>query len=105
KWNLVSQQQRSTVGLITRKRSRMRRYVIFNPVAGSVKNVDAVRTQLQRLDPVAMRVTRRRGEAEKFAREAIRKKCDCIVTAGGDGTLNEGANGTRGTAAKLRTRR
>jgi diacylglycerol kinase (ATP) len=71
----------------------MRRYVIFNPVAGSVVNLHGVREQLERLDPVAMRITRRRGDAEKFAREAIRKKCDCIVTAGGDGTLNEVVNG------------
>jgi diacylglycerol kinase (ATP) len=71
----------------------MRRYVIFNPAAGSVANVRAVRRQLQRLDPVVMRVTRRRRDAEKFAREAIRKKCDCIVTVGGDGTLNEVING------------
>jgi diacylglycerol kinase (ATP) len=71
----------------------MRRYIIFNPAAGSVARVDAVRAQLQRLDPLAIRVTRRPGDAEKFAREAIRKRCDCIVTAGGDGTLNEVING------------
>ena len=79
----------------------MRRYVIFNPAAGSVANVDAVRAQLQRLDPVALRLTRRRGDAEKFAREAIRKKCDSIVTAGGDGTLNEVINGIARRASKV----
>jgi diacylglycerol kinase (ATP) len=80
---------------------RMRRYVIFNPAAGSVANVDAVRAQLRRLDSVAIRVTRRRGDAEKFAREAIREKCDCIVTAGGDGTLNEVINGIGRRASKV----
>ena len=71
----------------------MRPYIIFNPVAGSVKNAEAILSQLRRLDPAAVRATRRRGDAEKFAREAIRKKCDYIVTAGGDGTLNEVING------------
>ena len=78
---------------MARNRTAMRRYVIFNPVAGSVANIEAVRAQLQRLDPFAIRTTRRRGDAEKFAREAIRKKCNCIVTAGGDGTLNGVING------------
>ncbi len=71
----------------------MKPFVIFNPVAGSVKNADAVLSQLQRLDPVAVRLTRRRGDAEKFAREATRKKSNYIVAAGGDGTLNEVING------------
>jgi diacylglycerol kinase (ATP) len=68
-------------------------FVIFNPVAGSVKNADAILSQLQRLDPAAVRLTRTGGDAERFASEAIRKKCSYIVTAGGDGTLNEVVNG------------
>jgi diacylglycerol kinase (ATP) len=68
-------------------------FVIFNPVAGSVKNVDLILSQLQRLDPAAVRLTRTAGDAERFASEAIRKKCSYIVTAGGDGTLNEVVNG------------
>jgi diacylglycerol kinase (ATP) len=68
-------------------------YIIFNPKAGSALKADAVVAQLQRLGPAAVRVTRKRGDAQKFAREALRKKCDYIVTAGGDGTLNEVVNG------------
>ena len=79
----------------------MRRYIIFNPAAGSVASVDAVRAQLQRLDPLTIRATRRPGDAEKFAREAIREKCDCIVTAGGDGTLNEVINGIAKRASNV----
>ena len=71
----------------------MKPYIIFNPKAGSVTDFDAVLAQLQRLQPVAIRVTRARGDAEKFAREAVRKNCDYVVTAGGDGTLNEAING------------
>jgi diacylglycerol kinase (ATP) len=68
-------------------------YVIFNPTAGSSSAGDAVLAQLKRLKPAVVRITRKRGDAQKFAREAVRKKCGYIVTAGGDGTLNEVVNG------------
>jgi diacylglycerol kinase (ATP) len=76
-------------------------YVIFNPRAGSVSDLDAVLAHLQRLDPATIRVTHRRGEAEKFARKAIQAKHDVIVTAGGDGTLNEVVNGIGAHRAKV----
>jgi diacylglycerol kinase (ATP) len=72
---------------------KLKPYVIVNPIAGSITSVDAVLSQLQRLKPVKMRVTREPGDAEKFARDAIRNRCTYIVTAGGDGTLNEVVNG------------
>jgi diacylglycerol kinase (ATP) len=68
-------------------------YIIVNPAAGSVTNLDALLTQLQRLNPAKVRVTRAVGDAEKFARAAIRNRSDYIVAAGGDGTLNEVVNG------------
>lgn len=68
-------------------------YVIFNPAAGGSNNVDAVLAQLKRLKPAAVCITRKRGDAQRFAREALRKNCSYIVTAGGDGTLNEVVNG------------
>jgi diacylglycerol kinase (ATP) len=68
-------------------------YIIVNPAAGSVTNLDALLTQLQRLNPAKVRVTRAVGDAEKFARSAIRNRCAYIVAAGGDGTLNEVVNG------------
>lgn len=71
----------------------MKALIIFNPVAGSVKKPDAVLSRLQRLNPMAVRVTRRRGDAERFAREAMQEKCNYVVTAGGDGTLNAVVNG------------
>jgi len=77
-------------------------YVIVNPLAGSVTDVDALLSQLQRLEPAALRVTRRRGDAEKFAREAVRKKCGYVVAAGGDGTLNEVINGIAKNAQQVR---
>jgi diacylglycerol kinase (ATP) len=79
----------------------MKPFVIFNPTAGSVTDIDAVLSQLQRLKPAAVRMTRRRGDAERFAREAIRKKFDYLVTAGGDGTLNEVINGIAKRASRV----
>jgi diacylglycerol kinase (ATP) len=82
---------------IDNRRARSRKttqpYVIFNPAAGAANDVDAILAQLKRLNPAAVCITRKRGDAQKFAREALRKKCDYIVTAGGDGTLNEVVNG------------
>ena len=49
--------------------------------------------QLRRLNPKELRVTRRAGEAERFARKAIREGSGYIIAAGGDGTLNEVING------------
>jgi diacylglycerol kinase (ATP) len=37
--------------------------------------------------------TRRPGDAEKWSREAVRRRCEYLVVAGGDGTLNEVVNG------------
>ena len=49
---------------------------------------------LKRLRPVAVSVTKREGDAEKWARQAARAGCDLLIVAGGDGTLNEVVNGT-----------
>lgn len=83
-------------------RRNVKPYVIVNRFAGSVTDVDALLSQLQRLEPAALRVTRRRGDAEKFAREAVRKKCGYVVAAGGDGTLNEVINGIAKNAQHVR---
>lgn len=69
----------------------MRICVILNPVAGAVKNVDTVREQLGVLKAERFHVTSEPGGAEKFAREAW--NFDLIISAGGDGTLNEVVNG------------
>jgi diacylglycerol kinase (ATP) len=61
-----------------------------------------VLAQLQRLKPAIIRLTRARGDAEKFAREAVRKNCDYLVTAGGDGTLNEVINGIARNSRNVR---
>lgn len=71
----------------------MKRCVILNPKAGSVKDRNALMKQLRRLKASSFHVTRNKGAAKRFAREALRARCDEIIAAGGDGTLNEVING------------
>src|SRR3954471_20754561 len=71
----------------------MKPCVILNPAAGSAKNADAIRKQLEALNPVAVYATTKKGQAAGFARKAIQHKSDYIIAAGGDGTLNEVTNG------------
>src|SRR5206468_3532576 len=62
-----------------------------NPIAGAMKNVDAVRERLRRVNAERFCLSEQAGDAEKFARGA--SDFDLIVSAGGDGTLNEVVNG------------
>ena len=71
----------------------MKPYIIVNPIAGSVVNRGGLLKQLRRLKPRKLRLTQRPGEAETYARDAIRAGCDYVIAAGGDGTLNEVING------------
>jgi diacylglycerol kinase (ATP) len=71
----------------------MKRCIIVNPKAGSVKDVKALRKQLERLDPATVYVTSAKKNAEFYARQAVRAGCREIIAAGGDGTLNEVING------------
>jgi diacylglycerol kinase (ATP) len=80
----------------------VKRYVIFNPAAGSVIDREKVLAALARLSPVKLRFTQKRCDAEKWAREAIKTNCDVIAVAGGDGTLNEVVNGLAKVARRTR---
>ena len=80
----------------------MKPYIIFNPRAGSATDRKRVLSQLTQLDPIALRITRKAGDAEKWARAAVRTKCDYVVVAGGDGTLNGVVNGLGAEAKNVR---
>ncbi len=85
--------------------SRPRRLlVIHNPVAGQC-NRHRYREVLRHLRllgcQVAVRETGGRGDAERFAREAREADYDAMVVAGGDGTINEAANGLIGSDLPL----
>jgi diacylglycerol kinase (ATP) len=77
----------------TTPRNSAKPYIIVNPMAGSIPDTDVLLQQLRQLHPRKLRVTRHAGEAETFARDAIRAGCDYVIAAGGDGTLNEVING------------
>ena len=67
--------------------------VILNPRAGSVRERARIVKRIQHLPDVEVRLTTRKGDAARFARTALRRGCEMIVAAGGDGTLNEVVNG------------
>jgi diacylglycerol kinase (ATP) len=77
-------------------------YIIFNPNAGSVHDLKATVEWLKRLQPVALRTTRRQGDAERWAGNARDSEARMIVVAGGDGTLNEVVNGLGPSAKNIR---
>jgi diacylglycerol kinase (ATP) len=70
--------------------------VIGNPVAGAGKAgrraERLVRLLERRGHSVEWRLTRSRGEARRHAGD-LEGKVDCVVVAGGDGTVNEVVNG------------
>lgn len=67
--------------------------VILNPTSGSVKNAEALRGKFKQLGFREIETTAQAGDAQKLARDAVARGCDLIISAGGDGTLNEVVNG------------
>jgi diacylglycerol kinase (ATP) len=76
--------------------------VILNPKAGSVRDVAAIVRRIRHLPDVEVRLTARKGAAMRFTRTALRRGCEMIVAAGGDGTLNEVVNGIGANGSDVR---
>jgi diacylglycerol kinase (ATP) len=68
-------------------------YIILNPTAGSVKDVQPIMAALKQLRPAAVSITKKTGDAAKWSGQAARAGRKYIIVAGGDGTLNEVVNG------------
>ena len=81
----------------------MKTCVILNPSAGSAGDTESLREKLARLSPNEIKITAEPGEAQRFARDAASLGCDLIISAGGDGTLNEVVNGVaeKNSSARL----
>jgi len=78
--------------------------VIYNPVAGPrvVNRLERVRSYLSgRGLPFRIRETAAPGDAVVMARESAHEGADAVVAVGGDGTMNEVADGLAGSATRL----
>src|SRR5439155_8276350 len=76
--------------------------IILNPTAGSP---ETIRDWQERVESIIcgcpIRVTSHSGEAEALARRAVEEGFARIVAAGGDGTVNQVANGVADSNAAL----
>ena len=83
--------------------ARRRMLMIVNPYATTV--TDGLRRvvlrALQRRFDVDAVETEARGHATELSREAVRQGYDVVVAFGGDGTVNEAANGLLGSSTPL----
>lgn len=78
--------------------------IIFNPAAGRrpKRRLRRIVDALEKLGcPVTLRSTAARGDAVAIARAASSDEFDLVVAAGGDGTINEVANGLAHSALPL----
>jgi diacylglycerol kinase (ATP) len=76
--------------------------VIINPKAGSVKDRVSLMRMIRTLNPFMTKVTRKSGDARNHAKEALRRGCNYLIAAGGDGTLNEVVNGIARRSRQIR---
>jgi YegS/Rv2252/BmrU family lipid kinase len=76
--------------------------IILNPFAG---NLETVRDWQERVESIVgswpIRITAHHGEAEALARQAAAQGFRRVIAAGGDGTVNQVANGIAGSTAAL----
>jgi diacylglycerol kinase family enzyme len=81
----------------------LRILLIVNSFASSVtaRTTVLVQQALQDGNEVQLVETNRRGHATRFAQDAAKRGLDVVVALGGDGTLNEAANGIAGTDCAL----
>lgn len=78
--------------------------MIYNPVAGpkAVNRIDRIRELLSAAGtPFEIRETAGAGDAVLLAREAAHAGVSTVLAVGGDGTINEVANGLAGSVTRL----
>jgi diacylglycerol kinase (ATP) len=85
----------------SRSQEMAKTFVILNPAAGSVKDVEALVERIRNLPDAEVCITAKAGAAMQSTRKALRKGCELVVAAGGDGTLNEVVNGLREDASTV----
>lgn len=83
----------------------IRAMLIYNPTAGQIWSpfkAELVKDYLAKHDwSVELAPTERAGHGSELARRAVAERFDVVIAAGGDGTLNEVAQGLAYTPVKL----
>lgn len=83
----------------------MKTLVVFNPDAGQRNARRELEKALELLTKrgweVAQRETRGKGDALRYAQEAVACGYEAVIVAGGDGTVNEVVNGLVGSEVAL----
>jgi YegS/Rv2252/BmrU family lipid kinase len=78
---------------------------VVNPIARGAPPLDVLRLASAWLEAEGWQtefvMTQRKGDAVGVAREASESGCDVVVACGGDGTVNEAANGLAGSETAL----
>jgi len=72
---------------------RRLRLILNGKSAGNQAIRDAVNVVRERGYPLEVRVTWESGDAARYAQEAVADQVDVVIAGGGDGTINEVANG------------
>ena len=75
--------------------------IIFNPKARSEKSRELADVLREIAPEAELRMTSEAGDAKRLAAEAAREGFRIVTAAGGDGTVNDVANGLVGTGAAL----
>jgi diacylglycerol kinase family enzyme len=98
--NQSSQTSIARVGDPTRRRSVL---LVVNPSASGVtaRNRVVIQNALAAEHTLEVAETHRRGHATRFAQGAAARGFDVVISLGGDGTVNEVANGLVGTNTAL----
>jgi diacylglycerol kinase (ATP) len=78
---------------------------IINPISGKAKHLDIADLIETQLDPAKHQFdyffTEGPKQATELAKQAVKEKIDVVIAVGGDGTLNECANGVVGSKTAL----